>query len=241
MQEGPAGAGRDHDEIQTTALRAGSEGRRPRPRRAWGSAVIGVVLVLGASAIAFVVASGGTEPSERPVGQAKSLVPQYPEGSEPPLTTTTVAPLAPTTLPDGALPRGCEGWDQAFGFAPASIDGLAIWSDFDGWHLRLAPGVAASISGKVSGQVVPQVSGAAPSGVTLTPDVDSASLGFEIVAADEPIGFDITADCAQKQLTFEAFGPDGSVVPIDQVQLGQGGGATVWPIVAQRIAPPAGP
>jgi len=53
-------------------------------------------------------------------------------------------------------------------------------------------------------------------------------------AGPEPVGFDFAADCAQKQLTFELLGPDGTPLAADQVQIGRSGAAALVPVIAQR-------
>ena len=218
----------------------------PSPTRRPGLAIIGAALVLGAGALIAYAAVGSSDGGERPVGRALALLPQYPPGQEPVVEVpgavpTTEVRLVPTTLPNEVLPTGCGDWDRAFSFAPAEYDGLAIWSDFEGWHVRLAPGDVTQVAGRLSAQVVPDIDdGPLPAGVELVPDPATASVAFTIVAGDEPVGFDFQADCAQKQLSFTVNGPTGGVLPIEYVDVGEKGRVVEWPVVAQRSMPTPG-
>lgn len=208
-----------------------------RGRRRGMRVAAGLSLLLGVGVIVYAVVLAPDDSPELRVGQAITPFPIFPEGYVPP--TPELPEIVPTTQPGGALPTGCANWDPAFGFAPEPIEAVAIWSDFQGWHVRLAPGELTSISGTVVGQVVPALADAPlPPEVTVQADAERTALTFTIEAGAEPVGFDFSADCAQKQFTFEVLGPDGEPLPLDQVQLGQAGRAPAWPVIAQRT--PAG-
>jgi hypothetical protein len=190
-------------------------------------------LLLGLGVIVYAIVLAPADSPELRVGQAITPFPIYAEGYVPP--APELPELVPTTQPGGALPTGCANWDPAFGFTPEPLEAVGIWSDFQGWHVRLAPGELTSISGTVAGQVVPALANAPlPPEVTVEADAERTTLTFTIEAGSEPVGFDFTADCAQKQFTFEVLGPDGEPLPLDQVQLGQAGRAEAWPVIAQR-------
>lgn len=152
--------------------------------------------------------------------------------------TTPVVPIgpqAPTTIPGGELPTGCGTWDPAFSFDPDPVEGVAIYSDFDGWHVRLGPDGPASVTGAVVGQGVPVLTtDPLPAGVEVTPHPAGNALLFTLTAGAEPVGFDFGATCGQKQLTFTVDGPDGAPVPADAIQVGRAGFVTSVPVVAQR-------
>lgn len=221
------------------------EGSAPGRRRL----VVGVVLLVVGLAALGAVLLGGDGDGEREVGKligsdgleagsAASTSPDEPTGSTP-APAADDAPRTPTTLPDGALPAGCGDWDPAFGFPPEEVASVAIWSDFQGWHVRLAPDGPASIQGRVVGVVTPVRSAAAPTGdVEVAVDEAARAVAFTIRAGAEPAGFDLQAACDQKQLTFELLGPDGQPLDPATVQVGRDGRAAVVPVVAQRV--PAG-
>ncbi len=205
-----------------------------------------VLLVAGAASLAAVVVLGGDDDGERPVGKlidqtGLAAAPADVDEASTPSSSPFPTELTPTTLPDGALPTGCGPWDPAFGFAPEPIEGVALWSDFDGWHVRLGPGGPASITGSVIGQGVPVLTtDPLPEGVDVTEDLEGKALRFSITAASEPIGFDLGASCGQKQLTFELVGPDGAPVGAADVQVGQAATAPSVPVIAQRTSPAPG-
>lgn len=157
-------------------------------------------------------------------------------------TTTTAAPtIVPTTIPGGALPTGCGTWDHAFDVAPESFDGVSIYSDFDGWHVRLAPDGPESITGTVTGQTMPTVSDAPlPEGTEITELPEGATIAFRVTAGEEPVGFDFEVTCEQKQLVFALNGPDGAPLDPADVRVGMQGEVAELPVVAQRTPPPNG-
>lgn len=208
-----------------------------------------VLLVVGAAALAAVLV-GGDGGGDRPVGELigsegiEALDADAPEtdgtgASAPQPAAVDDGPRTPTTLPDGALPAGCGDWDPVFGFPPETVSSVAIWSDFQGWHVRLAPDGPASVQGRVVGVVTPVRSATAPAGdVEVEVDDAARAVVFTIRAGAEPAGFDLQAACDQKQLTFELVGPDGQPLDPSTVQVGRDGRAAVVPVVAQRV--PAG-
>jgi hypothetical protein len=150
-------------------------------------------------------------------------------------TTTATQTIVPTTLANGALPTGCGNWDPAFSFDPQPIEGIAVYSDFEGWHVVLAPDGPEVVTGTVKGQTTPVVSTEPqPEGVQLIADPSTQTVTFRLTAGDAPIGFDFAADCSQKQLTIDLKEADGSPVDLATVRLGRNGGATSLPVIAQR-------
>ena len=193
-----------------------------------GVLIVGLGLVLVGAAIAGRFSDESS--STRPVGKlVDSSIPVA-------ATTTTAVPVrTPTTIAGGVLPTGCADWDGAFGFDPDPIEGVAIWSDFEGWHVRLGPDGPDSVSGAVVGQVVPVLSeDPLPAGVEVGTNDEAAKLVFSLTSGPEPVGFDFAADCAQKQLTFELLGPDGMPLDAGEIQVGRSGEAAVVPVIAQR-------
>lgn len=154
-------------------------------------------------------------------------------------TTTTEAAtvtIVPTTIAGGALPTGCGDWDPAFSFDPDPIEGVTIYSDFEGWHVVLAPDGPPVVTGTVVGQVTPFVSTEEPPGpgVQLIADPNTATVTFRLTAGDENVGFDFAADCAQKALTFDLKDEGGQPLDPAVVHLGRKGGTPSLPVVAQR-------
>lgn len=215
--------------------------------------VIGVVIILG---LGFVLFDGGSESSSstsKTTGTASTLVPPAADvaSTAPGDDATTqltsqsapddAATLTPSTLPAGAVPRGCGDWDAAFNVAPDEVtEGVYIWSDFEGWHVRLAGDAPGSIAGSVSGQVLPELySPPDAPGVETTIDEGANRLSFELTGGDQPVGIDFNAGCEQQALTFELTS-DGAPVPVEQIHLGKRGVVVELPLVARRTLPDPG-
>lgn len=198
------------------------------------------MLAIGLIVAAVAVAQrGGDDDSDAARTEVEAQTTSSGAGASPTSTTTTA--VVPTTLPDGALPTGCGTWDHAFDVAPDPVDGVAIYSDFGGWHIRLAPDGPDSVTGTVSGQALPDLADAPlPDGVEVTEIPEGATLAFTITADAEPTGFDFVVTCEQKQLVFALNGPDGKPLDPAEVQVGMTGSVSKLPVVAQRTTPPAG-
>ena len=201
---------------------------------------VAVVLVI----IGFVVLGGDDSGNEGPTASGGGTSAAADGGTT--QITSQQAPfgakvLTPTTLPPGAVPRGCGTWDTAFNNPPKEVvDGVYVWSDFDGWHVRLAGPTLSSVSGTVRGQYLPALqSPATAAGVTVTPDAAGKRLVFELEAGEQPVGFDFSAGCDQKELTFDLVAA-GAAVPLERIHLGSKGVVEEVPIVARRTLPPAG-
>lgn len=225
--DGADGNGTDEADELPSAV-GGSKGRM----------IVGLVILLFGVAVAAAAISqrdSGETTSSGSDKQEATAETTKPEGS----ATTTEPVRTPTTIPGGALPTGCGDWDGTFGFEPEPIEGVAVWSDFNGWHIRVAPDGPPLVTGTVVGQVVPVLpeNQFRPGGVEVSADPATATVVFSITPGLQPTGFDFAADCAQKQLTFQFWGPDGEPLPADQVQVGRNGTTTEMPFVAQRTMP----
>ena len=200
--------------------------------------VVAVLVLVGASGVAaaVVLESSSTSSDRRPSQDTAPVSAAATVSSLPPIPSIPTVSLVPTTRPADDPLAGCGDWDPSFGFQPLAIDGLAIWSDLEGWHVRTRPGELTPLSGTVTGTVLPTLSQTEPGqGVRLRADPQTSSWAFEIDAEEgEPVGFDFQASCDQKQFTFTATDPSGAPLSLDWVQLGAVGRATSWPIVAQR-------
>lgn len=204
--------------------------------------VIGVVAVL---ILAFLVFGGGGSDGDGDEGEAvKTTTPagQPPADGATTEITSQRAPygatgITPTTLPPGATTDGCGDWDTAFNFPPKEISqGVYIWSDFDGWHIRLSGTDVPELSGSVTGQYMPPVQGQTGGDVTVTPDEAGKKVSFTIRPGMEPVGFDFSTGCKQKELTFDLT-TNGAPVPVDQIHLGDRGAVKEFPLVARRTIP----
>lgn len=222
--DGPGAAGGDDDDRLPSAV-GGSRGRM----------IVGLVILLFGIAVAVAaVSQRGSDERATPAGRDEPTAEGTDAAAAAP-TSTTEAVRTPTTLPGGVLPTGCGDWDATFGFEPEPIDGVAVWSDFDGWHIRVGPEGPEVVTGTVTGQVVPVLGNQfRPAGVDVSADPATATVVFSITRAEEPVGFDFAADCAQKQLSFQLWGPDGEPLPVDQVQVGRNGTTVEMPFHAQR-------
>ncbi|MGN6694903.1 MAG: hypothetical protein ACTHN0_12085 [Aquihabitans sp.] len=156
-------------------------------------------------------------------------------------TTTAVPTIVPTTLAGGVLPTGCGNWDPAFSFDPKPLEGVVVYSDFEGWHVVLAPDGPKVLTGTVKGQTTPVVSTEPqPEGVQVIADPNTQTVTFRLTAGEEPVGFDFAADCSQKQLTIDLKNEDGTPVDTADVHVGRNGGVVALPIIAQRQQPVPG-
>ncbi|WP_426570848.1 hypothetical protein [Aquihabitans sp. McL0605] len=214
--------------------------RRPVDRRLIYAA-IGVVAVI---ALAFVL-FGGNDGSSDGTDAASGTKTSNGEGAVTQLTSQ-VAPynaqnITPSTLPAGAVSTGCGDWDSAFNFPPKEVaDGVYIWSDFQGWHVRLAGTAVSSLRGSVTGQYVPALqSPTTAQGVKVTKDDLGKALKFDLVAGEKPVGFDFSAGCRQKELTFDLTSNGTSVAP-ETIHLGSRGVVKEFPLVARRTLPVPG-
>ncbi|HWJ64370.1 MAG TPA: hypothetical protein VNS19_20530 [Acidimicrobiales bacterium] len=227
---------RDRDRDGDDAFEDGAgSGRGGKGRIAVGVAL----LVLGAIvAIVAITQIGGDDDSDASKTEVKAVTTTSADDE----TTTTATPtIVPTTLAGGALPTGCGNWDPAFSFDPDPIEGVVIYSDFEGWHVVLGPEGPPVVTGTVVGQTTPVVSTEPPGpGVQLIADPATSTVTFRLTAGDEPVGFDFAADCTQKQLTFDLKDADGAPIDAADVHLGRTGGVTALPVVAQRQQPPPG-
>ena len=149
--------------------------------------------------------------------------------------------LTPSTLPPGATLTGCGTWDAAFNNPPTEVaDGVFIWSDFDGWHVRLAGANPATVTGSVTGQVTPTLqSEATAPGVEVKQDDAAKRLTFNLTGGEVPVGFDFSAGCKQKELTFDLT-TAGTAVAVDRIRLGSKGVVKEYPLVARRTLPAPG-
>lgn len=211
--------------------------------------VIGVVAVL---VIAFLVFGGGGGGSGSDAGgdrgedvQTTAAPGETTKGEGTTQVTSQRAPFAatgitPTTLPPGAPTDGCGDWDTAFNFPPKEIsEGVYIWSDFQGWHVRLSGTALTELSGSVTGQYMPPLQNKTGGDVTVTPDEAGNRLTFTIRPGMEPVGFDFSAGCKQKELTFDLTS-NGTSVPVEQIHLGDRGAVKEYPLVARRTIPVPG-
>lgn len=206
--------------------------------------IIGVVAVL---ILAFLVFGGGGSDGGDDEQAVKTTTPDGQPAADPASTqiTSQRAPfgavgITPTTLPPGATPTGCGDWDTAFNFPPKEIkEGVYIWSDFDGWHIRLSGTVVPELSGSVTGQYTPPVQGQTGGDVVVTPDEAGKRLTFTIKPGMEPVGFDFSTGCKQKELTFDLT-TNGAAVPFEQIHLGDRGAVKEYPLVARRTLPVPG-
>lgn len=149
--------------------------------------------------------------------------------------------ITPTTLPPGATPTGCGDWDTAFNFPPKEIkEGVYIWSDFEGWHVRLSGTSVPELTGSVTGQYMPPIQGQTGGDVVVTPDEAGKRITFAIKPGMEPVGFDFSAGCKQKELTFALATTNGVQVAVDQIHLGDRGAVKEYPLVARRTLPVPG-
>lgn len=198
-----------------------------------------LILGLGLLAVGLLVAflafrqsdDGGASSSADPEAKTSTTV------GKASTTTTEAAPvtIVPTTLANGVLPTGCGDWDPAFSFDPDPLEDVTIYSDFEGWHVRLAPDGPPVVTGTVVGQVTPLVSTEPPGpGVQLIADPATGTVTFRLTAGTSPVGFDFSADCAQKSLTFDLKDDAGQPLDPADVHLGRKGGTTALPVVAQR-------
>lgn len=211
----------------------GPESGGSRGRIVIGVALLAVGLIVAAIAVSQV---GGDDDSTTSRTEVKTATTTAAKDAA---ATTTAATIVPTTLPGGTLPTGCGTWDHAFDVAPETVEGVAIYSDFTGWHIRLAPDGPGSITGTVTGQTMPTVSTSPlPEGTEVTELPEGATIAFRITAAEEPVGFDFGVTCEQKQLIFALNGPDGTPLDPAEVQVGMAGEVAGLPVVAQRTVAP---
>lgn len=229
------------DEVGDLDGRDGSDRADDAPPSAIGGRssrlVIGAVLLALGVIVAFVgIQRAGDDGST-------AETPAFGQAPDPSAATTTAAvtstapsgPLVPTTIPGGELPTGCGFWDPAFSGSPKPVAGVSIYTDADGWHVRLAPDGPPVVVGTVVGQVTPLVSTEPPGpGVQLIADPATATVSFRLVAGEAPVGFDFAADCAQKQLTFDLKDEAGAPLDPATVHLGPTALAPAVPFVAQR-------
>lgn len=209
--------------------------------------IIGVVAVL---VLGFLVFGGGGGSDDGDGGEqavktttADSKTPTDDGGTT--QITSQRAPysggITPTTLPAGAVVTGCGDWDTAFNYPPKEIqEGVYIWSDFDGWHIRLSGTVVPELVGSVTGSYMPPVQSKTGGDVTVTPDEAGNRLNFTIRPGIEPVGFDFSAGCKQKELTFGLATTGGAEVPVEQIHLGDRGSVEAYPLVARRTLPVPG-
>lgn len=203
-------------------------------------AVAGILtlLVLG------LIAVGGTDDEGR-APAAPSGGAEGPADDATPQLTSQQAPwgapqLTPSTLPPGATPHGCAEWDGAFNYSGKTLtDGVYIWSDFDGWHLRLAGTSIRELSGSVTGRAVPPLKSKTPGDVRVVENEHRRRIEFTVRPGPEPVGLDFEAGCEEQELTFD-LKTDGAPVPVEAVHLGHRGVVDEYPLVARRTLPRPG-
>lgn len=209
--------------------------------RSW-RIVAGVACLAIAAGAAAVLIGGDDAPAERPVGRALSTTPRIDETKvlESQTEATPSAQLVPTTVAPGAEVK-CGQWDLAVNFQPKELTrGVSIWSDFDGWHVRLAGANPATVTGSVTGQVTPTLqSEATAPGVEVKQDDAAKRLTFNLTGGEVPVGFDFSAGCKQKELTFDLT-TAGTAVAVDRIRLGSKGVVKEYPLVARRTLPAPG-
>lgn len=209
--------------------------------------IFGVVGVVAVLILGFVVFGGGSSSSDGgdDASTKTSTDGKGETGGGSTQVTSQRAPynatgITPTTLPPGAEPTGCGDWDSAFNFPPAEItEGVYIWSDFEGWHVRVAGTAVPELSGSVTGQYMPPLQGQTEGIVSVTPDEAGKRLTFSMAPGGEPVGFDFSAGCNQKELTFDLT-TEGTSVPFEQIHLGSRGAVKEYPLVARRTLPEPG-
>ncbi|MCU1369452.1 MAG: hypothetical protein JWO77_646 [Ilumatobacteraceae bacterium] len=210
--------------------------------------VFGIVGVVAVLVLAFLVFGGGGSDGDGDEQAVKTTTAdgQPPADGGTTQVTSQRAPfgavgITPTTLPPGATPTGCGDWDTAFNFPPKEIkQGVSIWSDFEGWHVRLSGTTVPELSGSVTGQYTPPVQGQTGGDVVVTPDEAGKRLTFTIKPGVEPVGFDFSTGCKQKELTFVLTTTNGAEVAVDQIHLGDRGAVKEYPLVARRTLPVPG-
>ncbi|WP_426570847.1 hypothetical protein [Aquihabitans sp. McL0605] len=206
--------------------------------------LIGVVfLLIAAAAVGLVVRGGSSSPKERSVGRALSLRPHL-DGvvaTSTDTAATTVTPtLVPTTVPPGAIVK-CGDWDAAYNFEATEMsDGVYIWSDFTGWHVRAIGDGPGTVTGTITGTVQPNLLPVPdPTRVDAATVPGTNDLTFTVRPGTTAEGIDFSAGCTQKALHF-ALLTDGSPIDPKLVHLGRNGAIVATPFDANREPEPAG-
>lgn len=198
-------------------------------------------LVIAAIAMSILATRDG-EPAP---SAANTMSTTAPKADASVLSSTEDAPadpntvLVPSTVPEGAV-VACGDWDVAASFAPEPIpEGIAIWSDFDGWHVRASGTEVGTVTGRITGTVRPNLlPNPEPERVDAAAPPDGSDLFFTIRPGEEPEGFDFSAGCSQKALTFD-IKSDAQPTDPALVHLGKAGGVAAVPFMVSRIPEPA--
>jgi len=96
------------------------------------------------------------------------------------------------------------------------------------------------LSGSVTGQYMPPVQKQTEGVIQVTPDEVGHRITFSMApSGSEPVGFDFSAGCNQKELTFDLTS-EGTSLPVEQVHLGSRGAVKEYPLVARRTLPAPG-
>lgn len=133
----------------------------------------------------------------------------------------------------GTPPTGggfCDQWPGAVGGNKATAvkaDGVRIWSDFDGWHVRANRKDVTTIKLASPGTIKVKDKGNA----TATPDGKDVAL--TIPAGDGSAGPDLDLDCTVSSITFTIQG-GASSLPAGQIQVGDTGSADNNPVTFRR-------
>lgn len=204
---------------------------------------LGVVCLSVAALAAFLVLTGDDEPDQRAVGKAVSAEPKVDasvlsSAEDAPAPAAGAIGLVPSTVPEGAVVK-CGNWDEAVNFEPQEMtDGVYIWSDFQGWHVRSVGPSVGTVTGKISGSVRPNLfDQPEPERVDASGPEDGTEIYFTIRPGDTPEGFDFSAGCTQQALGFDL---KSDAEPIDPalVHLGTKGGVTAVPFIVSRVPEP---
>lgn len=229
----------DPDDLWGPAERAGGEGGgRSRVRTALG---VGCLVI--AAIAAAIVLTGNDDAGTKGSTKTATMAPSDSSvlGADVEATTEPkgAAVLVPSTVPEGAVVK-CGDWDQAASFAPDPLpEGVAIWSDFDGWHVRATGTGVGTVTGRITGTVAPNLLPQIESDrVEATVPPEGSELFFTIQPGEESVGFDFTAGCTQQALGFE-LKSDAQPMDPSVIHLGKRGGVEGVPFIVSRIPEPS--
>ncbi|MCU1369451.1 MAG: hypothetical protein JWO77_645 [Ilumatobacteraceae bacterium] len=231
---GPVTEDGDPDDLWGPITRAGEdESRTSQLRIALG---VGCLVIAAIAMALLVTRDDGSKPTP------SATMATAPKSDASVLSSSEDADkpaLVPSTLPEGAVVK-CGDWDVAASFAPQTIpEGVAIWSDFDGWHVRASGTEVGTVTGRITGTVRPNLlDQVEPERVDAAAPPEGTELYFTIRPGEQPEGFDFTAGCSQKAFTFE-IKSDAQPTDPALIHLGKAGGVESVPFIVSRIPEPS--